>query len=132
MDLGNIVNKIKPGALWRIIFGGVSLCLMLILLIFTWIDINKPIPEHFDVFGHIVLSDGSSAGLCILGVQVINGYPVGEMAQIVQDGGNFRWPLRPGTYELRVNCSKANSPTTGVLRVTVAEEDQTDLIIVTS
>lgn len=85
-------------------------------------------PDSQDVQGTIDSSNSSAVGVCHLAVTTITGEPVGETAQVVEEGDRFSWPLFPGDYVLNATCAS----TKGELEVHVPSAENSDLMILVS
>lgn len=85
-------------------------------------------PDSQDVQGVIESSDTLAVGVCHLVVTTITGEPVGETAQIVEEGDRFSWPLSPGDYVLNATCAS----TEGELEVHVPSIENSNLVILVS
>ena len=88
-----------------------------------------PFPsERQEVQGTIASSSGSAVGLCHLAVSTVAGEPVGETAQVVEEGHRFSWPLPPGSYLLAATCET----TQGEIQIQVPDDKNDDLTLVVS
>lgn len=82
-------------------------------------------PESIPVSGHVVHIDGTAAEDCHITIEVHSGSPVGETAAVVEEDGDFSWPLPRGEYTLTATCSDG----TGATRVKVTNEGQANVEI---
>lgn len=84
-----------------------------------------PARETQDVRGTIGASDASEVGVCHLTVTTVTGDPVGETAQIVEEGDLFNWPLPAGDYFLVATCDSGR----GELEIHVPSPSNDSLVI---
>lgn len=81
--------------------------------------------ETQDVRGTIGSPDASDVGVCHLTVTTVTGDPVGETAQIVEEGDFFSWPLPAGDYVLVATCDSGK----GELEIQVPGPSNDSLVI---